>query len=123
MRCRLRSACADRKRKHCEIQAWTLRPPFFFSNRYRKNGPPTNDMIIPAGSSNGEKSIRPSRSHNSTKLPPKSAEHGKRKRGIIAKKPPADMRDDQSDKAEQTGETDDTSGKDACEGQKQKAGE
>ena len=32
------------------------------------------------------------------------------------------MRDDQSDKAEQTGETDDTSGKDACEGQKQKAG-
>lgn len=30
------------------------------------------------------------------------------------------MRDDQSDKAEQTGETDDTSGKDACEGQKQK---
>ena len=34
------------KRKHCEIQAWTLRPPFFFSNRYRKNGPPTNDISL-----------------------------------------------------------------------------
>ena len=42
-------------------------------------------MIIPAGSSNGEKIIRPSRSHNSTKLLPKSAEQGKRKRASLPK--------------------------------------
>ena len=43
-----------------------------------KNGPPINDIIIPAGSSNGAKMVLPIRSHRVTNIAPRSAQHGSR---------------------------------------------
>lgn len=46
------------------------------SNKYKKNGPPTKDMTIPAGNSYGAASVRPSKSQTNTNRLPSSALHG-----------------------------------------------
>jgi hypothetical protein len=45
-------------------------------NRYRKNGAPRKAIIIPAGISTGEKSIRPNVSQNTRTPAPSIAEPG-----------------------------------------------
>ena len=69
---------------HFYIQSYCLR---FLSNRYMKNGAPINAMIIPAGSSPGEKIVLPTRSEKTTRQAPK-----KHEQKILSRSPGPAMR-------------------------------